>query len=349
MWAWAHTRMSSWRCVGAVTLPMCMAVCCSELQAPSPALSAYIKSGCVERSSVGGERMAFELQDNYIILQNCAREALDLSDQLHQVAEAASGEALDPVGSGLPGVVAQAAALGEALNLNGQLGLAAGETSEAAMPQPIEKACGIGASAEDSLCAGALSENRRGGGGRGGGARDHTGDGGGGSDSIRGEVPVNADVSCQEDETGGAWVRPSDLEVALMMTCMAEAVAKESEIMVSSAPLLSDHCISGGACHASRCMKPLGPRPLPRCQHPGPFLGFAVAMGLKLSPPSLSLPPLLLSPQVRIAAAIKVDTPPAEMFTYVQTWRLAPFLDDGLRDSLMALKCDLSDAESGGH
>ena len=49
---------------------------------------------------MGDEHVAFELQDNYIILQNCAREALDLSEQLQQAAEAASGAALDLIGGG---------------------------------------------------------------------------------------------------------------------------------------------------------------------------------------------------------------------------------------------------------
>ena len=90
-------------------------------------------------------------------------------------------------------------------------------------------------------------------------------------------------------------------------------------------------------CSCSCCRKPLGPQ----SHGPPPIwarIGLVTSMELELPP--LPSPPSPFFPQVRIAAAIKLETPPEEMFTYVQTWKLAPFLDDGLRDSLLALKCD---------
>lgn len=66
----------------------------SPMQAPSPALAAFIKSSRLQQSSfISGDRVAFELQDNYVILQNCAREALDLSVQLLEEAHAQSESA----------------------------------------------------------------------------------------------------------------------------------------------------------------------------------------------------------------------------------------------------------------
>ena len=156
---------------------------------------------------------------------------MDLSEQLQQAAAAASGEALELIGGQQPVGTAAQTALGEAVSLNGQLMLlAVGKTSEAAILQPVDKACCVGSSVEGPLCA----DNNFGGDREAGIA---AGDGSGGDSSSRGErvdSSAEADASCQNNATDGARARPSDLEVALMMTWMAEAVAKESEIMVRS-------------------------------------------------------------------------------------------------------------------
>jgi hypothetical protein len=47
--------------------------------------------------------------------------------------------------------------------------------------------------------------------------------------------------------------------------------------------------------------------------------------------------------QVGIAAAITLQTAPDEMFSYVQMWKLAPYIDESLKESLIsALKADSS-------
>ena len=113
--------------------------------------------------------------------------------------------------------------------MNRQVMLAeAGEASEATLPQSIDEASSAGASAETPLCA----ENDVGGGGGESGVAASDGCGSSSSTGERVDSPADIDVSCQNDATDGAWARPSDLEVALMMTCMAEAVTKESEVMV---------------------------------------------------------------------------------------------------------------------
>lgn len=45
----------------------------------------------------------------------------------------------------------------------------------------------------------------------------------------------------------------------------------------------------------------------------------------------------LLSDQVSIAAAIKLQTAPDEMFSYVQMWKLAPYIDEGLKETLLQI------------
>ncbi|GAX78001.1 hypothetical protein CEUSTIGMA_g5443.t1 [Chlamydomonas eustigma] len=56
-----------------------------QAMAPSSTLAAYNSAKGVTKSKQ--ERTIFELQDEYIILQNCAREALILSQRLHLVTD----------------------------------------------------------------------------------------------------------------------------------------------------------------------------------------------------------------------------------------------------------------------
>lgn len=63
-------------------------------QAPSHALAQYAATGVAPGSTAAGERVVFNLQDNYIMLQNCATKGARLSRQLAQAAQATEKHAI---------------------------------------------------------------------------------------------------------------------------------------------------------------------------------------------------------------------------------------------------------------
>jgi hypothetical protein len=143
------------------------------MQAPSSSLSSYIQSGRLqsERGAISGGRVAFELQDNYVILQNCAREAVDLSERLAQEAHAWSESSVttprDPISYRMMSEVSQRSESGAVAGFSGAV------------------------------------------------------------ETLLSPLTTDATISPADNQS------PSDLELALMMTSMAEAVKAETKMMVS--------------------------------------------------------------------------------------------------------------------
>ena len=148
----------------------------AQLQAlaPSPALSMCIKSGCMGEQQATAGRPAFELQDNYIILQNCAREAMDLSQRLAELCETLTRIAMQGTSAHDVSWVPPAALCDAA------------EARKLPLQPPDDE---------------------------GDGSHDKSG--------------------CRIGATGQGQGGPSDLEVALMATAVAEAVARETSLMAS--------------------------------------------------------------------------------------------------------------------
>ena len=164
-----------WYVAQAFTTSISKHACASLMQAPSPALAAFIKSSRLQQSSfISGDRVAFELQDNYVILQNCAREALDLSKQLLEEAHVQSESAMRMPRRGFDSAYTSASASEVLIEPDDKIGDNSPSTSATIGPS------GSSGSAVAS-------------------SRSHT---------------------------------LSQLELALMMTSMAEAVEEETKMMV---------------------------------------------------------------------------------------------------------------------